>query len=355
LQQTLYKILLSPFTLLYGIGISIRNFLYARGYLRGVKFDLPVISVGNLTVGGEGKTPHVEYLIRLLDDYINMATLSRGYKRKTRGFRIANDSDTVETIGDEPLQYYRKFPDVKVTVAENRMFAIPNLLTEHPIPEVQAVLLDDAFQHRAIKPGLNILLTQFRFPFTRDWLLPSGRLREWRSAYQRADMIIISKCPDTITKAEREEYRKEIAPLPHQSLYFSKYEYDMPFDFHTKESRELKSNHNIIIVCALANTDYLSDYLNQKAKEVKRIEFPDHHYFTNSNISRIRQIYDNWDVPNKVIITTEKDATRLERHQQFMLENNMDVLVLPTRVTFMGDDGDAFDDEIKQFLLQFEA
>lgn len=353
MRDILIKILLSPFTLLYGIGISLRNFFYSKNLLKGVEFNLPVISVGNLSMGGAGKTPHVEYLIRLLQNYIEISTLSRGYKRKTRGFRIADETDTVETIGDEPLQFYRKFPGIKVAVGENRMFAIPQIVTD--FPDIQTILLDDAFQHRSITPGLNILLTQYRLPFTRDWLLPSGRLREWRSAYHRADIIIVSKCPSNISTEEKEELKNEINPLPHQKMFFSQYEYENPHKIFSDEEITLTSDMNAIVMCALANADYLAEYLEEQVSRVKRLEFPDHHFYTNYNLSRLQHIYKNWEVDNKIIITTEKDATRLELHRTFINEHNIPIYVLPAKVSFIGSDGPLFDEEIKNFLLQFKA
>ncbi len=180
IQQTLVKILLAPFSLLYGVGVSLRNFLYQKELLKGIRFDIPVISVGNLSIGGAGKTPHIEYLIRLLQPYIYVSTLSRGYKRSTKGFLLARPHHNAKSIGDEPLQFVRKFPGVVVAVAENRSFAVPQMMMA--APHLQAILLDDAFQHRSIEAGLNILLTQYNLPFTQDYLLPSGRLREWRGA-----------------------------------------------------------------------------------------------------------------------------------------------------------------------------
>jgi tetraacyldisaccharide 4'-kinase len=218
-DSTVAKLLLSPLSLLYGAGISFRNWAYRRGILRGIEFSVPVISVGNLSVGGAGKTPHIEYLIRLLDPYLNIATLSRGYRRKTRGFLVVQPDNGVEEVGDEPLQYARKFPDVMVTVAEERAFAIPEIVGRRP--DIELVLLDDAFQHRAVKPGLNMLLTPYDTPFTRDYLLPSGRLREWRSGYERADVIVVSKCPAQIDREAADALAAEIAPLQHQRLFFS--------------------------------------------------------------------------------------------------------------------------------------
>ena len=250
-QNVLVKILLAPFSLLYGLGVSIRDFLCRKGLLKGIEFNLPVIAVGNLSVGGAGKTPHIEYMIRLLKDYLEIATLSRGYKRKTKGFLTVHPRMTAEQVGDEPLQFKRKFPDVLVTVAESRTFAIPKIVMDRP--EMQVVLLDDAFQHRSIKPGLNILLTEFSHPFTRDFLLPSGRLREWRSAYERADIIIVSKCPKEVSEEEKQVLIKEIKPFPNQKIYFSFYDYYQPYYiFNPKYTAILQPDVDVLLICALA-------------------------------------------------------------------------------------------------------
>ncbi len=348
------KIVFAPLSLLYGIGVSLRNFFYSKELLKGVEFDIPVIAVGNLSMGGAGKTPHVEYLIRLLKDYVNLATLSRGYKRKTKGFRLANQADDVRTIGDEPLQFYQKFPDIYVAVSENRMLAIPQLVSS--LPDLQTILLDDAYQHRSVKPGLNILLTQYQMPFTKDWLLPSGNLREWRSAYRRADIIIVSKCPDFISDKEKEEWRREIQPLPHQSLFFSKYEYQAPYAIFKKENElSFSKDMNVLLLCALASSDYLVDYLETQAKRVRRLEFEDHHFFTKYDIGRLEDIYTKWEESNKIIITTQKDATRLEEHKDFIQKHNLPIFVLPTEVRFLADDSDEFDEYIRRFLLDFKA
>ncbi|MEO1437425.1 MAG: tetraacyldisaccharide 4'-kinase, partial [Bacteroidota bacterium] len=222
-SEVISKILLSPIALLYGTGLGIRKLLYKTGLLNSVEFSVPVISVGNLSMGGAGKTPHIEFLVRYFKQYLKVATLSRGYKRKSKGFRLIRYTDPVSLSGDEPLQFKRKFPDVLVAVGEERTLAIPKIMMVQP--DTQLILLDDAFQHLAVKPGLNILLTQYNKPFTRDFLLPSGRLRENRGGYKRADIMVVTKCPKTISLEEKEKFVKELQPLPHQKLFFSYYEY----------------------------------------------------------------------------------------------------------------------------------
>lgn len=353
-QNKLVQILLSPLSLLYGIGVSLIDFFYKKELLKGIEFDLPLISVGNLSVGGAGKTPHIEYLIQLLRPYLNVATLSRGYKRKTKGYLTVQVQDDAEKVGDEPLQFKRKFPDVHVAVAENRTFAIPKIMGESP--QTQVILLDDAFQHRAIKPGLNILLTEYSYPFTDDYLLPSGRLREWRSAYQRADILIVSKCPDKISEEERQHFIKKIKPFPHQKIFFSFYKYQQPYYIlnHRYPTR-LEKDVDVLLICAIARTDYLVDFLEDQVHSVKVMEYEDHRYFSKFDVSFLKTTFDKIDSKKKIIITTEKDAMRLQLHHPFLQENQLPIFALPVHVTFHFDEKEKFDNEVKQFLLNFKS
>lgn len=354
LQTTLAKLLLAPFSLLYGLGVSLRNWFYRRELLKSISFNLPVISVGNLSVGGAGKTPHIEYLIRSLNPYINIATLSRGYRRKTKGFLRIQPQMNAEQSGDEPLQYKRKFPDVEVTVAEERAFAIPQIIAARP--DIQLVLLDDAFQHRAVKPGLNILLTEFNKPFTRDYLLPSGRLREWRSAYARADAIIVSKCPKELSRAAADKLIEEIDPLPHQKVFFSYYDYAAPYYMLDNRYRlQLDEELDVLLISAIANTDYLLDYLKDKAKSVRSLDYEDHHYFDRRDLGNLQRRFQELESERKAIITTEKDATRLELHRDFIREQRLPVFVLPLAVRFHFEEGATFDTLIRDFMLNFRA
>lgn len=354
IQQFLVKILLAPFALLYGIGISLRDFFYRKELLKGVEFNVPVIAVGNLTVGGAGKSPHIEYLIRLLNDYIEVATLSRGYKRKTKGFLEVQSNMTAETAGDEPLQFKRKFPEIVVTVSESRTFGIPEIVKRHP--RNQVVLLDDAFQHRSVKPGLNILLTEYRYPFTQDFLLPVGRLREWRSAYQRADIIVVSKCPRQLGTTERDALLQEIRPFPYQKVYFSTFSYQNPYYlFNPAQQVQLGPEFDVLLISAIARTEYLTEYLEEQVKEVFSLEYEDHHFFTNFDISHLKRTFDALENPWKIILTTEKDGMRLELHRNFLLEHRLPVFVLPVEVEFLFGDGLKFDQQIREYLLSFRS
>lgn len=354
LQNIVVKILLLPFSLLYGLGVSGRDFFYRTGMLKSVKFDLPIISVGNLSVGGAGKTPHIEYLIRLLKDYLNVATLSRGYGRKTQGYLVVQADATAEQVGDEPLQFKRKFPELTVTVAESRAFAIPRLLSE--LPETQVILLDDAFQHRSVTPGLNILLTEYSHPFTKDWLLPSGRLREWRTAYKRADLMVVTKCPKNLHLPEREQFIQKIKPFPHQRVFFSYYDYGQPyFIFNPQLGATLQEDWQAVVICAIARTDYLMQYLQEKVEQVTLLEFADHHYFNQDDMLELKRSFDQLSGQKKIIITTEKDAMRLELHYKFLRENQLPVFAIPVQVQFHFGEADQFDQRVKDFLLNFQV
>jgi len=354
IQSFLFKILLAPFSLLYGVGIGMRDFFYRKGLLKGISFDIPVISVGNLSLGGAGKTPHIEYLIRILKEYIDVATLSRGYKRKTKGYLMVDSRNNAEQVGDEPLQFKRKFPEVLVTVAENRTFAIPEIMKTNP--NTKAVLLDDAFQHRSIQPGLNILLTEFSHPFTKDYLLPAGRLREWRSAYKRADIIVVSKCPPEINEAQKQQLITEIQPFAYQKIFFSYYKYFQPYYILNQRYRlDLDDQVDVLLICAIARADYLIQHLNEQVGSVKVMEYEDHRYFTPYDLGRLKKTFDNMPSKRKVILTTEKDAMRLELHRQYLIDNKLPIFAIPVEVDFHFDEGEQFNEAVKDFLLDFKV
>lgn len=352
-EDIVIRVLLLPLALLYGIGVGIRNLLYRVGALRSVRFDLPVISVGNLSVGGAGKSPHIEYLLRWLDQYIHVAVLSRGYGRKTMGYRPVTIIDNAEQVGDEPLQFKRKFPEIPISVGESRALGVPELVRRNP--EIQSVLLDDAFQHLAVTPALNILLTEFSRPFTRDWLLPAGRLREWRYGYRRADIIVVTKCPPQLTSQQRYEMLMEIDPYPRQRVYFSRYSYGQPYDLLRPDVRRpLDLDTHVLLVSAIANTDYLLQYVGGEAGSVQTLEFEDHHYFDDSDLLDMQRRFEALPQRNKIILTTEKDATRLELHQDFLWKSQLPVFVIPVEVTFCDNDEVDFQADVKQVLLDFK-
>ncbi len=353
-EDIVVRVLLLPFALLYGIGIGLRDLVYRIGILRSVRFDLPVIAVGNLSVGGAGKSPHIEYLLRWLNQYIDVAVLSRGYGRKTTGYYPVTVFDTAEQVGDEPLQFKRKFTESVISVSESRVLGVPEIVKNNP--GTQCVLLDDAFQHLAVSPGLNIMLTEYNRPFTRDWLLPAGRLREWRYGYRRADIIVVTKCPTDLTARQRRDMLNEIDPYAHQQLFFSRYAYGQPYQMlQPGMLRPLDLQTDVLLVSAIANTDYLLTYLAGEARSVQTLEFTDHHYFKEEDLFDLNRRFERMESKDKIIITTEKDATRLELHRDYFLQNNIQIFVLPIEVVFCDEDEAGFQAAIQRFLTEFKV
>lgn len=344
----LLKPLLYPLSILYGAIVWLRNRLYDNGVLSSIQFSVPVICVGNLSTGGTGKTPHIEYLIRLFQYEYQLATMSRGYKRKTTGFYLA-DSDTDSwMIGDEPMQFYRKFPELTVSVCEDRMTGIPKLLSERP--DVEIVLLDDAFQHRSVKPGLNILIMDFAKPFYNDYILPFGSLRESRKAYKRADIIVVSKCPDKLGAEMQQNIISKINPQEHQRVFFSKITYDSVIDFFTGQPIDFVGKPNIIMVSGIAKPEPMLQFLRGNiAKDVHLLKYPDHHFFTEANLEEIKQTHDNWNEAHKIIVTTEKDATRLEIHREELLSWNITIVILPIKIEFLNRQ-EEFDNKVRNYV-----
>lgn len=346
------RFLLFPFALIYGAIVWLRNRLYDSGFSSSIEFSIPVISVGNLSVGGTGKTPHVEYLIRLLQYQYKVATMSRGYKRRTQGFILADEKANALRIGDEPMQYHLKFPEVAVSVAEERITGIPTLLQRRE--DVEIILLDDAYQHRSVKPGLNILITDFSKPFYEDHILPYGRLREGRKAYQRADIIIVSKSPLDLKQETANTIIQKINPLSNQQVFFSGIEYDQPYDFFSNEPVNI-NNKNVVLVCCIAKPEPLVNHLENLAQQVHTLSYPDHHYFLSRDLEEIKAAYNNWEVSDKIIVTTEKDATRLHLQLDKLKEWNIPIIVLPIKVKILLDEGNQLDKTIMDFAEKAAA
>ena len=353
-QHIVLKILLAPFSLLYGLIIGARNTLYQIGLLKSSKFNIPVIGVGNLSMGGSGKTPHVEYLINLLNPYINVGILSRGYLRKTRGYMEVLREHGVDLTGDESLQYKLKYPDVIVSVSERRAIGIPQMVGDHP--DLQTIILDDAFQHLSVTPSLNILITDYKFPYFKDHLLPSGRLREWRNASQRAQVIIVSKCPSDMSSADMDSWIEKINPLPDQKVFFSSYEYGTPYYMYNSNQKiTLDKDTDVILLTGIAKPIYLQEYLEDKVNFLNVHSYEDHHNFKPHEVSLIDRALQELEKPKKIIITTEKDSTRLDKHRKFLHEKKLPVFILPIKVKFLAKNKYNFDEFIKEFLLNFEV
>lgn len=345
------KILLYPFSLLYGLVMWMRNRLYDTNVLTAVEFDLPVIAVGNLSVGGTGKTPHVEHLIRLLKDQYKTATLSRGYNRRTTGYLLADAQSTAAQLGDEPMQFHQKFPEISVCVGEERMLAIPQLLGERP--ETQVVLLDDAFQHRSIKPGMNILITDYSRRFTKDYVVPFGRLREGRSGYDRANCIIVSKCPPTLTDAEKMAIRKEINPLHSQKLFFTSLQYGALYDMFSGLPVDVPADTTLMLVCGIARPEPLLQQLKSTHEHVFLLSFPDHYYYAVHDLEKIKKELEDLPGTKKMVITTEKDAVRLHLLEDRLRELNISIAVMPVEISFLFGEAYSFNNYIFDYVEQF--
>ena len=345
-----FRILLLPFALLYWLGISIRNWLYKKNILKSASFGLPLICVGNLSVGGTGKSPMVEYLVSNLKDKFKVATLSRGYKRKTKGYALANENTTALEIGDEPMQFHQKFPDVPIAVGEKRVEAIPQLL--HDKPETQAIILDDAFQHRAIKAGLNILLTEYSNLFTRDFYLPTGDLRDLKSSYKRAEIIVVTKCKPDLTEAEKQKVVKEISPLSSQLIFFTAIDYGQMYHISSNKLFTPDATTEVLLVTGIANPRPLKKMLEEHSNSYHMLQYSDHHIFTIDDLNEIKEKFKKIETTNKIILTTEKDAVRLIKFTNEIVE--LPLYVIPVRHQFLFEEGGSFDKTVSDFIQNFK-
>ncbi|MBI3135041.1 MAG: tetraacyldisaccharide 4'-kinase [Bacteroidetes bacterium] len=310
------RFLLFPFAILYGLIVGLRNFCYARGIFKSSHFSIPVICIGNLSMGGTGKTPHTEYLIRLLHNKYRVATLSRGFGRKEHTFRIADHSATALNLGDEPLQYYHKFNSdsyqnkITVAVEANRVHGVMDICRERP--ETNLILLDDAFQHRSIHAGLNLLLTAYDDPFYTDFVVPVGNLREFRTGKKRAHAVIVTKCPD-FGKINKAGIAAKLKLEAHQKLFFSKINYGPLISLDKAAAGENTRNNQIILVTGIANPQPLKDYLSENNTIIHHFNYRDHHSFSASDLEEIHNLFDKFAGPQTILVTTEKDAMRLKK------------------------------------------
>ncbi|PTL32862.1 tetraacyldisaccharide 4'-kinase [Prevotella sp. oral taxon 376] len=342
---------LIPLSWLYGIGVKFRNWLFDVGILKSKAFDVPLISVGNITVGGSGKTPHVEYLIRLLKDNMKVATLSRGYKRKTKGYILADNDSTVQEIGDEPYQMKQKFPDIYVAVDEKRTRGIESLTVDSATDDVDAILLDDAFQHRYVKPGINILLVDYHRLIIYDKLLPAGRLREPLKGKNRADIVIVTKCPKDLKPMEFRVLTKAMKLYPYQDLFFSTIDYDNPYGvFNGAElSKEDIADKNVLLLTGIASPKQIIIDLESYCKSITPINLRDHRQFSTKDIERVNETYKSLPEP-RVILTTEKDATRLQGIKGLDEDIKKNIYALPIHIRFMLNEEERFNDKIISYV-----
>lgn len=361
--------LLLPFSLLYGLAVIVRNFLYDVGLFKSHKFTKPIISVGNLEIGGAGKSPMTEYLIRLLQNDYKLATLSRGYGRRTKGFLLENQASRTgkqedeefgfsnqsltlsQQIGDEPAQFHQKFPDITVAVCEDRVYGINQLLPDHDL-----ILMDDAYQHRSVEPGLSILLFDYNRVNEPHFLLPAGNFREPFSGRWRAQVIVVTKCPSSITHEEQVQLAYKIAPLPYQSLFFASIAYQPLQGLNgNRATATIDSDTTVFLLTGIANPKPLVQFVESRTSNIIHHDYPDHHPFTLKNIAKLAGEFYACSAQKKLIITTEKDAQRLGELWLTGPGQNkspLSVFVIPIRVEFLNDTGGSFDKIITDYVRE---
>ena len=347
------SLLLYPFSLLYGLVTFIRNLLYDYDIIKSHEFPIPVISVGNITAGGTGKTPHVEYLVRLLKEEFTVAVLSRGYKRKTRHFILARHDSSVQEIGDEPVQIKQKFPDVHVAVDRRRVNGVQQLMAK--LPELDVILLDDAYQHRRIKPGLSILLIDFNRPIREDRLLPVGRLRENAQERRRANIILVTKCPERLKPIERRLIVKDSTLFAFQHLFFTKFGYRQPVpvfkDSPSFSLSEIKSSQPaILMVTGIAYPRLFKRHLRSISRDIREMKFPDHHSFSQRDINNILHEFKSVEGNKSYLFTTEKDAMRLRKFTNIDAEIKDRMFYIPIEAEFLNEDTENFNNQILKYV-----
>ncbi len=322
-----------PISLVYDEITKARNKAYDKKIITSHTFEIPVIGIGNLSMGGTGKTPMIEYLIRLLHKDYRTAVLSRGYKRKSKGFVLAEAGSTYETLGDEPMQYYRKFDHITVAVDADRVNGIKRLLDQDPGPEV--ILLDDVFQHRKVLPGFNILLTSYDNLYTDDAVLPAGDLRENSSGAKRSQVILVTKCPEGLSEKEQFEIARKLKPELNQTIFFTTIAYDdkVRSASGTMQLSVLK-NYEVLLVTGIAKTNPLTQFLAQREIKFEHIRFPDHHNYTEGELQDIRNQFDRIQTKIKIVLTTEKDYVRLYPRL------NESIYFLPIETAFISNEKD---------------
>lgn len=327
------RYLLLPISWIYHIALIIRHKLYDWGILKSKSFDQPVICVGNLALGGTGKTPHLEYLIDLLSEQYRVCVVSRGYGRKTKGFQLGSGTCCADTIGDEPMQYVTKFNDILVAVDENRNEAISLMNTMDRPPEIY--LLDDAFQHRSTKAGLNLLLTSYDKLYAEDFLIPAGTLRDIRSASRRADILIVSKSPSGLSQEQKDTVIAKLKPLPHQKVFFSTLQYETLEEANRSAYQIDPENADaVLLFCGIARPEPLKEELERRYRTVDFLAFPDHHPYSQTDLETILQHYQNMEGDHKIIVTTEKDYARLRNSPYICKFESTPLFVQPISVRF---------------------
>lgn len=344
---------LYPLSWIYGLGVDLRNWLFHIGVLKSKSYPVPVICVGNITAGGTGKTPHIEYLVELLKDRYSIAVLSRGYKRKTKGFVLADDRVSAADIGDEPFQIKNKYPDVTVAVDENRCEGIERLLAMgHNRPDV--ILLDDAYQHLYVKAGLNILLVNNNRIITEDALLPAGLLREPVAGRLRAHVVVLTKCPADMSPIDYRIRSRQMNLFPYQQLFFSTFRYKDMYCLSDKDKKMsiygIKAGDSVLLLSGVADNSQLAKVFGKTKANVKTLFYPDHHGYAREDLSRIEKEFDQLPSGNRYVVTTEKDTSKLVMFKDWVSRFGGNVYVLPVQVEFLLNNKEKFDKYILDYV-----
>ena len=342
---------LTPISWIYGLVTYVRNRLFDLEVLPSKRYEIPVIAVGNITIGGTGKTPHIEYLIRLLSTNYKVAVLSRGYKRKSRGYVLATPETPMEMVGDEPWQMAQKFSNIYVAVDANRCRGIEHLINDPETKDVQVILLDDAFQHRYVTPGRNILLTDYHRLITQDMILPAGRLRESAQGKERANMVIVTKCPEDIPPMQYRIIAESLKLRPYQQLYYSSFRYGKMVNMSTYEMRSLQDMKqcNVLLATGIGCPKQMKMDIAKRFAYVESMDFRDHHYYDQGDIEDISRRLEKLPKPH-IIITTEKDATRLLSMENLPDEIACHIWVLPIKIHFLQGKAAMFNDKITAYV-----
>lgn len=345
-----FRVLLLPFAIVYGWLVTLRNWLYTQQYLKSVQFNKPMICIGNLSLGGTGKSPMVEYLLSILSDDYKVATLSRGYKRKTEGYALANQLTSALEIGDEPMQFHIKYPHVSVAVGERRIEAIPQLIQD--VPDLEVIILDDAFQHREIVANFNILLTEYDNLYCDDFFIPTGDLRDERKSAKRANIIIVTKCDPNLSIIEKEEIIEKLNPEPHQHIFFTSIAYDTPYHIYNPSDQwVLTMRDEVLLVCGIANPLPLKNYIHENTHTYYQLSYSDHHIFSIEDLNEMKEKFNQINSKSKLILTTEKDAVRLVKYTEEL--NDIPLYVLPIKPQFLFGEQGKFDSLVKNNVAQF--
>ena len=342
---------LKPLSWLYGIGVWIRGFLFDNRIIKSKEYPFPIIGVGNITVGGSGKTPHVEYLVRILHETLQIAVLSRGYKRKSKGFVLAKRDTQMTEIGDEPFQMHKKFPDIHVAVDANRCRGIETIMSGEETHDTDVIILDDAYQHRYVTPGLNILLVDYHRLISNDALLPAGRLREPASAKCRADIVIMTKCPTDMKPMDYRILQRAMSLMPFQKMFYTTMVQKPLTPLFPQEAPEIRDNSQlptVLLITGIASPEHMIADFEGKCKKLVPMRFPDHHPFSASDVEAINMQYRMIEKP-AIIITTEKDGIRLRETQGLTKDVRQAIYVQPIEVQFIQDE-EKFIDQIEKYV-----